>query len=314
MKYYLGIDTSNYTTSAALIDENKNVIQNKKLLPVKQGELGLRQSDAVFHHTSQLHGLYSELVKNINPFEIAAVGASVKPRPVENSYMPCFNVGANTARVISSTLNIPFFEFSHQEGHIAAAIYSSKADNLFNKEFIAFHVSGGTTEAVLAKPKDFGFNLEIIANTLDLNAGQAIDRVGVMLGLNFPCGKELEKLALNNTEKLNVKKPTLKGENCCLSGLENICKDLYNNNSSKEYISAYCLKYIENTLSGMTDKLLKKYGRLPLLYAGGVMSNSIIRKSYESKYSAYFAEPEFSADNAAGIAYLTYRKAVYDQS
>lgn len=314
MKYYLGIDTSNYTTSVALIDENKKVVQNKKLLPVKQGEIGLRQSDAVFHHTSQLHSLYSELLKNINPFDILAVGASVKPRPVENSYMPCFNVGANTARVISSTLNIPLFEFSHQEGHIAAAIYSSKADELFDKDFIAFHVSGGTTEAVLAKPKDFGFKLDIIANTLDLNAGQAIDRVGVMLGLSFPCGKELEKLALNNTEKLKVKKPTLKGENCCLSGLENICKNLYDNNSSKEYISAYCLKYIENTLSGMTDKLLEKYGKLPLLYAGGVMSNSIIRKNFEAKYGAYFAEPEFSADNAAGIAYLTYRKAVYDKS
>lgn len=312
MMYFLGIDTSNYTTSVALIDENKNIIQRKKLLPVKDGELGLRQSDAVFHHTAQLHSLYTDLIKDINPADIKAVGVSTKPRPIEGSYMPCFSVGANTAKIISATLNVPLYEFSHQEGHIAAAIYSSKAKELFNENFIAFHVSGGTTEAVLAKPFKGGFNLDIIAETLDLNAGQAIDRVGLMLGFKFPCGKELEKSALSYKGGLKVKKPTLKDENCCLSGIENICRDLYNNNSSKEYISAYCLKYIENTLGEMTDKLLDKYGKLPLLYAGGVMSNSIIRNSFEKKYNAYFAEPEFSADNAAGIAYLTYRKADND--
>lgn len=311
--YCLGIDTSNYTTSVALIDEDKNIIQRKKLLPVKQGEIGLRQSDAVFHHTSQLYSLYGDLVKDIDTSKIKAVGASVKPRPVEGSYMPCFNVGANTARVISSTLKIPMYEFSHQEGHLAAAIYSSNEESLFSREFLAFHVSGGTTEAVLAQPDLLSFKLSLAANTLDLNAGQAIDRIGVMLGLDFPCGKELEKLALNYKGELKVKKPTLKGENCCLSGIENICRNLYDNNSSKEYIAAYCLKYIENTLSEMTDKLLGKYGDLPLLYAGGVMSNSIIRNSFTEKYKAYFAEPEFSADNAAGIAYLTYRKFLYDK-
>jgi N6-L-threonylcarbamoyladenine synthase len=312
MMYFLGIDTSNYTTSLALIDENKNIIQRKKLLPVKDGELGLRQSDAVFHHTARLHSLYKDLVKEINPADIKAVGVSTKPRPIEGSYMPCFSVGANTAKIISATLNVPLYEFSHQEGHIAAAIFSSKADELFSKNFIAFHVSGGTTEAVIAEPYDSGFKLDIIASTLDLNAGQAIDRVGLMLGFKFPCGKELEKYALSYDGELKVRKPTLKNENCCLSGIENICRDLYNNNSSKEYISAYCLKYIENTLGEMTDKLLDKFGNLPLLYAGGVMSNSIIRSSFEKKYNAYFAEPEFSADNAAGIAYLTYRKADND--
>ena len=312
MMYFLGIDTSNYTTSLALIDENKNIIQRKKLLPVKDGELGLRQSDAVFHHTARLHSLYKDLVKEINPADIKAVGVSTKPRPIEGSYMPCFSVGANTAKIISATLNVPLYEFSHQEGHIAAAIFSSKADELFSKNFIAFHVSGGTTEAVIAEPYDSGFKLDIIASTLDLNAGQAIDRVGLMLGFKFPCGKELEKYALSYDGELKVRKPTLKNENCCLSGIENICRDLYNNNSTKEYISAYCLKYIEKTLGEMTDKLLDKFGNLPLLYAGGVMSNSIIRNSFEKKYNAYFAEPEFSADNAAGIAYLTYRKADND--
>lgn len=305
--YVLGIDTSNYTTSLALIDENKNVIQRKKLLPVKRGEVGLRQSDAVFHHTQQLYELYEDIVRDVDTSQITAVGVSTRPRPVEGSYMPCFTVGINAAVIISSTLKVPLSEFSHQEGHIAAAILSAGCDELFDKSFIAFHVSGGTTEALLAEPEGNGFKLSKVAKTLDLNAGQAIDRVGVMLGLDFPCGIELEKLALNYNGSVKVK-PTLKGCDCCLSGLENQCRKMFDNNSSKENIAYYCLKYIEATLMSMTDKLLEKYGQLPLLYAGGVMSNSIIRKTFENEYNAHFAAPEFSSDNAAGTAYLTLRK------
>lgn len=305
--YVLGIDTSNYTTSLALINGSKAIIQRKKLLPVKQGEVGLRQSDAVFHHTQQLHTLYKELVMDIDASDIKAVGVSTRPRPVDGSYMPCFTVGVNAAEVIASTLKVPLYSFSHQEGHIAAAILSANRDELFDSRFIAFHVSGGTTEAVLAEPLGNGFKLDIIASTLDLNAGQAIDRVGVMLGLDFPCGIELEKLALAYDGDVKVR-PTLKGCDCCLSGLENLCRKMFDNNSSKENIAYFCLKYIEATLAQMTDRLREIHGDLPLLYAGGVMSNSIIRKSFEKKYNAYFAEPVFSSDNAAGTAYLAYRK------
>ena len=308
MSFFLGIDTSNYTTSTAVFDSNTGkFFQQKKLLPVKPGELGLRQSDAVFHHTAQLHLLFSELVKDIDSKDIAAIGASSRPRPVDGSYMPCFTVGENTAKILSSALKVPLYTFSHQEGHIAAALYDSKSENLFTEKFLAFHVSGGTTEAVIAKGSGYGFSLDLAAKSLDLNAGQAIDRVGLMLGLKFPCGAELEKLALQNTKKISVR-PTLKECDCCLSGLENICRRLLENNESKEYIAAYCIEYIRKTLSLMTDKLLLKYGTMPVLYAGGVMSDSIIQNSFKEKYNAAFAQPSLSSDNAVGIAYLAYRK------
>ena len=308
MSFFLGIDTSNYTTSTAVFDSNTGkFFQQKKLLPVKPGELGLRQSDAVFHHTAQLHLLFSELVKDIDSKDIAAIGASSRPRPVDGSYMPCFTVGENTAKILSSALKVPLYTFSHQEGHIAAALYDSKSENLFTEKFLAFHVSGGTTEAVIAKGSGYGFSLDLAAKSLDLNAGQAIDRVGLMLGLKFPCGAELEKLALKNTKKISVR-PTLKECDCCLSGLENICRRLLENNESKEYIAAYCIEYIRKTLSLMTDKLLLKYGTMPVLYAGGVMSDSIIQNSFKEKYNAAFAQPSLSSDNAVGIAYLAYRK------
>ena len=194
-----------------------------------------------------------------------------------------------------------------RRGHISAALFGSKRTDLFDRQFIAFHVSGGTTEAVLAKGCGTGFSAELIAHTLDLNAGQAIDRTGLMLGLKFPCGPQLEQLALKNTEKIKVK-PTLKDCNCCLSGVENLSKKLIDEGKSPEYVSAFCLKHIEQTLSQMTERLLEKYGQLPLLFAGGVMSNQIIKNSFEEKYHAIFAPPQFSADNASGIAYLGYRK------
>ncbi len=305
---YLGIDTSNYTTSAALYNtQTGEITQQKKLLPVREGQLGLRQSDAVFHHTAQLHTLFEELVRGVDTKQIAAVGVSSRPRPVSGSYMPCFTVGQNTAKILSAALKIPLCEFSHQEGHISAVLYSAKKTELFNRDFLAFHVSGGTTEAVLAKGLGSGFELELVAQTLDLNAGQAIDRVGLMLGLKFPCGPQLEQLALKNTEKLSAR-PTIKGCDCCLSGVENQCKKLISQGKSPEYVSAYCLEFIRKTLEKMTDALLEKHGELPLVYAGGVMSNSIIKNSFKEKYNAAFAEPVFSSDNAAGIAYLCYRK------
>lgn len=308
MSLFLGIDTSNYTTSTAIFDSSTGVmLQQKKLLPVKDGQLGLRQSDVVFHHTQQLHLLFSELVKDIDLKELKMIGVSSRPRPVDNSYMPCFTVGENTADILSSALKIPLAQFSHQEGHISAALFSAKRDDLFDKEFIAFHISGGTTEAVLAKGNGEGFNLELVAKSLDLHAGQAVDRVGLMLGLSFPCGAELEKLAIKNTEKIKIN-PTVKGFDCCLSGVENQCRRLIDSGKSSEYVAAYCLKYIEQSLSMMTDKLLEKYGKIPLVYAGGVMSNSIINKTFTKKYNAVFAHPAFSTDNAAGIAYLAYRK------
>ncbi len=308
MSLYLGVDTSNYTTSVALYDSATGEMrQRKQLLPVREGQLGLRQSDAVFHHTAQLHALFTELVRDCDTKQIAAVGASTRPRPVSGSYMPCFTVGENTAKILSAALQIPLAPFSHQEGHIAAALFGSGRLDLFNREFIAFHVSGGTTEAVLAKGFDCGFSCEMIAKTLDLNAGQAIDRVGLMLGLRFPCGAQLEQLALQNTQPIKTH-PKLKGSDCCLSGVENLCQKLIAEGRDKPYVAAFCLEYVRQALSLMTDSLLEKYGRLPLVYAGGVMSNSIIKNSFTEKYNASFAPPVYSADNAAGIAYLCYRK------
>lgn len=301
---FLGIDTSNYTTSCAVYDYDGTVIQKKKLLPVKDGELGLRQSDAVFHHTVQVPELMEQLFSECET-EISAVGVSDAPRRQKGSYMPCFLAGVNAARSICAVSGKPLYRFSHQQGHVAAAVYSVGDEMLLERQFLAFHVSGGTTDALLISPdKDEIIKAQMLASSLDLKAGQAVDRVGVMLGFPFPAGRFVDELALKSDKKykINVK---LKDGNCCLSGVENKCRDMLNKGESKEDICRYCIDYIMTALSKMAEYQLNIYGDMPIIFAGGVMSSKVISSALSKKFGAYFAKSEFSCDNAAGIAYLT---------
>lgn len=304
MSAFLGIDTSNYTTSAALFDSEANtIIQSKKLLPVKAGELGLRQSDAVFAHVKQLGDMVQNVFDEYRE-EITAIGVSTRPRDIDGSYMPCFLVGEMAANCLGAALKAPILPFAHQQGHVAAALYSAGRLDLFLERFIAFHLSGGTTEALLVEPSaERIIRCTKIGGSMDLKAGQAVDRVGVMLGLPFPAGKCLEELALKSDRKFKIK-PVMKGTECCLSGVENKCRKMLENGEKPEDIALFCLKSVEAALCGMTDATLSEYGKLPLVYAGGVMSNCIIRNTIENKYGGIFAKPEFSSDNAAGIAVL----------
>lgn len=304
MSVFLGIDTSNYTTSAALYDDERNtVIQSKKLLPVREGELGLRQSDAVFAHTKQLGDMVQNVFSEYGT--ITAVGASERPRDIDGSYMPCFLVGTMVAQCIGAACNVSVYGFAHQQGHIAAALYSANRLDLINESFVAFHLSGGTTEMLLVEPDCKRIiHCTKIGGSMDLKAGQAIDRVGVMLGLPFPAGKYLEELARKSTRSFKIK-PVIKGTECSLSGIENKCKKMLDDGEKPENIALFCIKSVEAALCGMTEAVLAEKGKLPLLYAGGVMSNKIIRNTIEKKYGGIFAKPEFSSDNAAGIAVLS---------
>ena len=306
---YLGIDTSNYTTSLALLDESGALIANLKApLPVKGGEVGLRQSDAVFAHIKNFPGLFSEIKPYLLDGVLRAVGVSLRPRNVDGSYMPVFTVGDMLAKGISTFCDAALYEFSHQCGHIMSAIYSSGALKLLcGDKFASFHISGGTTELVRTNfVKGKGFDCELVGGTMDLNAGQIIDRVGVFMGLGFPCGVEIEKLALKNTKQIPKKKISASGTSVNLSGLENMAKKLYSDTKDAALTSAFVLDYISRALIAMSDAYIEKYGDTDFVFAGGVMSNTIIRQALEARFKSHFAKPELSRDNAVGIAYLTY--------
>lgn len=309
-KLIIGIDTSNYTTSVALMYSGGELIANLKIpLSVKAGECGLRQSDAVFLHVKNLPAIMKSVREYLGGRIPDAVGVSTRPRNIDGSYMPCFLAGVSAAESISSTLGIPLYRYSHQCGHIMAAIYSSgRFDLLDGREFCAFHVSGGTTEFLRVRACDCGFSSELIGGTADLNAGQVIDRIGVHMGLSFPAGAELERLALQNTEKIPSKKPKIKDFKFNLSGLENMAIKLYEETRNSSLTAAFVLDYVGKSLTLAAEEYEARYGKSAFLFAGGVMSNSIIKKMLKERFDAAFAEPLFSADNAVGIAALTARE------
>lgn len=309
MDAYLGIDSSNYTSSAALYSAEAGVLSNeRKLLPVAEGQLGLRQSDAVFHHVKNLPEVLERALSAKH--SLKAVGVSTRPRDIEGSYMPCFLAGVALAETAAAVAGVPLCRFSHQAGHVAAALYSCGQTKLIGSRFIAFHISGGTTEALLVTPhSERIFDCRVIAESLDLKAGQLVDRVGGLLGLRFPAGPQLDRLAATSGG-IKTPKPVLKGRDCCLSGVENQCAGLLRRGVPAADIARYAIESVCAALDAMTAGILSEYGELPLIFAGGVMSNSIIRDRLEKKYGASFAAPEFSSDNAAGIALLACLKSL----
>lgn len=306
-KCFVGIDTSNYTTSFALCDGDGVAVANiRRLLEVKEGERGLRQSDAVFSHVKNFPVISNEIREALAGYDIAAIGVSDKPRDAEGSYMPCFMTGVAVAEVLSAASGAPLYRFSHQSGHIMSALYSStQMDRLEKDDFVAFHVSGGTTEALLVSPDTKrGFRVSIIADTADISAGQAIDRAGVLMGMRFPCGRELEKAAMEFSGKLPPVSVCVREGRCNLSGLENMAKELYSRTGDIQLTSAYVLEFVGKTLDRLTDFVREKYPDAPIVYAGGVMSNKILQNRLSKYERTYFTEPQYSADNSVGIALL----------
>lgn len=297
----LGIDTSNYTTSAATYD-GTDFMQSRKILDVKEGMRGIRQSDGVFIHNKELPNMIEERLAAVKR-NICAVGVSTRPRSVSGSYMPVFTVGHGYARAVAAAFGVPLYEFSHQDGHIMAGIYSANAWELLDQPFISVHLSGGTTEILRSEYNGHGFTNEIIGGTLDISAGQLIDRIGVYMGMKFPCGKALEDLADETNE--TIKLPfSIKDGYMNLSGIETkLAKEI---KGPDAVIARTVLVYVTDVLKKTIGSAMNETGIKKVLFAGGVASNGIIRTGLRAalRGEAYFASRELSTDNAVGIAVL----------
>ena len=304
MNSVLGIDTSNYTTSIAFYDGNEG--ENcSKLLPVKQGELGLRQSDAVFAHIKSLPELSGRLFSHIQAEKITAVGVSTRPRAVKGSYMPCFMVGYSHAKLLSDMLNVPLIEVSHQQGHVAASLWSAGHMELLSQPHLAWHLSGGTTELLLVEPDGKNVSCTKIGGTSDISAGQLIDRTGQLLNLPFPSGKHLDVLSqeAGGKELFKVKCADM---TFSLSGVQNKVQQYHAQTGIPAETAAYALRCVANAVFQATQQALARYPGLPGGFSGGVASNSMLRQVLEP-LKPIFAQPQYSTDNAMGVAVLTYR-------
>lgn len=298
----LGLDTSNYTTSVALFDGLEGR-QLGRLLEVRAGTLGLRQSDALFQHVKQLPRLFAQLREEGMLSGIAAVGASTKPRWVEGSYMPCFLAGETVGKISADLLDVPFFPCAHQQGHIAAAAWGAGRLDVLDKPLLAWHLSGGTTELLYVEPEGTGILPRKIGGTSDISAGQLIDRTGVLLGLPFPAGKALDALS---REGAPVSGFPVKVNNLTfsLSGMENQARAMVEAGRPAAAVARFVVTTVAETIRRTTDQARARYPGLPVLCSGGVASNGLLR---ETMADALFAPPVYSADNALGAAILAHR-------
>ncbi len=284
--------------------EGEILSSRRRLLRVAQGERGLQQSEGLFQHVSALHGLLQEAMRDIAGCEVAAVCASVRPRPVADSYMPVFRVGESHARAAASLLRVPFFSVSHQEGHIRAAQVDS---GLAQDAFLALHLSGGTTELLLSRPGE----LRLLGGSMDLHAGQLVDRVGVRLGLSFPAGPEMERLAMEGKSQ-GLLKVSMRGMDCSLSGAETQMMRLIDAGSiGAKDAAAEVFSLLARSILRMLLAASEQTGLRHALLAGGVASSRHLRALLLERAAKRrlplklcFARPELAGDNAVGVALL----------
>ena len=300
----IGIDTSNYTTSIAYFD-GENGVNVSKLLPVKQGELGLRQSDAVFAHIKSLPELSGRLFSDTEVSSVEAIGVSTRPRAVEGSYMPCFMVGYSHAKLLSDMWKVPLVEVSHQQGHVAASLWSANRMDLMDTPHLAWHLSGGTTELLYVEPDGKNVRCTRIGGTTDISAGQLIDRTGQLLGLPFPSGKHLDAASAGAvlTETFRVK---CSGMEFSLSGVQNKVQQFHERVGDSAETAAYTLRCVSAAVYSATKNALKVYPGCCVVFSGGVSANAMLRRTME-KLPCIFCPPAYSTDNAMGVAVLAQR-------
>ncbi|HPJ02000.1 MAG TPA: hypothetical protein PKU80_04100 [Candidatus Limiplasma sp.] len=311
MRAAIGLDTSCYTTSAAIADENGEIIGfQRKLLPVQPGTCGLRQSEAVFAHLKQLPELVEELMAEAKEADISAVIASATPRDAEDSYMPVFTVGRSFGRAMASTLKVPYYETSHQMGHILAGMIGNPP---IAGPFVAMHISGGTTETLLCE----GDTVRLIGQTLDLHAGQLVDRIGVQLGFGFPAGAALEQLAMQAVPEARLPVSLARGDlDCHLSGAETQAKRwLEAGEYARETVAAELFDFLARTAARMLAAACRETGAQTVLLVGGVASSVLLRDMIPARLNklgcyanVLFGKREYASDNAAGVARLGMRR------
>lgn len=307
--YVLGIDTSNYTTSIAVLDEDYNLIADERIiLDVPKGARGLRQSDAVFKHIQNIPIMSENIFKHIDRNRIKCVSVSNKPRPIKDSYMPAFVSGQAFAKTLSCALDCDYMTFSHQEGHIRAGCIDTTIN--VKEGIVVLHLSGGTTEMLLVK-QDEGYDIEIIGGSQDISFGQLIDRVGVHIGLPFPAGKWLDRMAFDYSGPRTqfLKKICIKDTEINLSGIETQCIRSLENNIDQQALISELFYRISEALKQLIINIASKSKHTNILLVGGVSASECIKKYLtdglrNTDNQVYFSKPQLSTDNAVGIAAL----------
>lgn len=303
---FLGVDTSNYTTSVACVSEEGIVFERRTMLSVALGERGLRQSDAVFQHVRNLPPLIEELFATVDRAKIRAVAVSAKPTDAAESYMPVFRAGQLAASAMANALDVPLLQTTHQAGHVRAAMLGNEPE-LTDASFLAMHLSGGTTD--LLKVSIAGgllAEIERIGGSEDLHAGQFVDRVGVKMGLPFPSGVALEQLANTATDRSLRLPASVRGLVCSFSGMETQAMRLLETGAEPSAVAYAVYDAMARTFSKVLRSALEHTGLSAVLLSGGVSGSLLLRSLLETRLNKklLYAKPGLSSDNAVGAALL----------
>ena len=302
----LGIDTSCYTTSIAIMDEQGRLMCDlRRLLAVEKGQRGLRQSDALYAHVQNLPHLAEEAFSAVPADRLTGIAVSARPRPQEGSFMPVFTAGLGLARELAAALRLPLAHLSHQEGHLAAALWS--AGLAWEEPFLALHLSGGTGEILKVTPLPPAegspcYDIQIVGDT-DLPPGQFVDRVGVALGYPFPAGPHLDELALSANDKTFRLSGSVKGTHISFSGPESAAQRAVTQGVEPARIAAAVFDNIGKSLTKAIAAARKESGLEKVLLMGGVAASRNLR-AHLSCEGVVFAQAKYSSDNAVGTAAL----------
>lgn len=268
----------------------------------------MQQSEMLYQHIRNLPDLMEATAQGRN-FSLLGIGVSARPRPRKDSYMPVFLAGLGFARSLAALYHIPLWQISHQDNHLEAAVWSSKG--LEAERFLFLHASGGTTDLLLAEKSASNYILTEIGASLDLHAGQFVDRIGVALGLGFPAGPALEKLAEEHGEiieiPVSVHKTKVSFSGPCTWVLRAI------ENTSASNIAAGVQWGLAETFVRMIRNGATEYNVKDVILAGGVCANQWIRNHMKEKLAKrgirmWTPEKQYSGDNASGCAAFARRQ------
>ncbi len=306
----LGIDTSCYTTSVALVTASGELIsQQRQILPVQKGNRGLSQSEALFYHIKQLPSLYRALLaeagkQGVSSGQIKLVCVSDRPRPQEESYMPVFLGGKAFAQVVAETLGVPLHLTTHQEGHILAGVWSTGIS--VEKLFLAVHLSGGTTEILLVRWTVDGLQIEKVGGSIDIAAGQMVDRVGVALGMQFPAGRELDAFTYEEEKAEGfVQNFSYEKGYFSLSGPESDLQRKIAQGVSPLMVGKTVWITIGRALAKSLSELGEVYQCEQVLLVGGVAGSKNLQAHLPQllpQLQLFFCDGAYSGDNSVGVA------------
>ncbi len=311
-KAILGIDTSCYTTSLALMGEDGVLLADcRKVLTVSHGRKGLAQSEMVYQHTRNLPALVEQLP--LRDVDVEVICVSERPRPREDSYMPAFLPGLGLGRSLAKILHIPRIDSTHQHNHLYAVLWSLKQKP--RERFLLAHISGGTTDFLLCKKEienPLGVSFTPLGTSIDLHAGQFIDRVGVALGLSFPTGAQLETLAKKAGKPLPLKVWTAQNQ-MSLSGPCSAALRAIQQGADPAAVALGTEQCIARGLANVLLHLCKKESIQDVYLCGGVSANHEIRQQLQknlvpSSIKIWAGTPACSVDGAVGNAWLGVQK------